>query len=500
MNETNANLKKMLQWGIALSAAAAWVAVLILALSGWKKWSVWIIFLVLFIAIVLTVCVLIQRRMLFQPIEELTDVVANWDSTAPEDLEKQIGALPGPLGELGGAFYDQMSEVERRMTDMEETVRTQTTREVRDEIAENICRSLLPRTLKDFPSRSAFEVAGLVQPGQRKYRIFYDYFFIDSALLCVAIGQVEGKGVEASMFLSQAQTLIRGRIRLGRSLEETMNDVNAQLYDYGGQGEVRALVGTLDTAMGNFTFVNSGCCLPQLMRNNERYEKVVSMVSTPLGVNQNVSYRAEEFRLRQGDHIFFYTEGLEMAQDASGTAFGDQALREALNRSRGIKEPKDCLTQIAAEAAAFLPSDDAHAGYGALLLEYRKGEKELAHCRVPGTPDYAGEVLNFLKSRLDDNGIQRKHYARIAVLLDELFALCCQELEEDEEITVECGVAPDAQSVNIWLSGHFHGKDPLMETRTGPLAQSAAFIQEQGDFVSFQPGEETDAVSVICFL
>ena len=34
MNPTNPNLKNALQGGVILSAAAAWVAVLILALSG----------------------------------------------------------------------------------------------------------------------------------------------------------------------------------------------------------------------------------------------------------------------------------------------------------------------------------------------------------------------------------------------------------------------------------------------------------------------------------
>ncbi len=134
------------------------------------------------------------------------------------------------------------------------------------------------------------------------------------------------------------------------------------------------------------------------------------------------------------------------------------------------------------------------------MLEYRKGEKELSYCRVPGTPDYAGDVLTFIKNQFDENRIQRKHYARIAVMVDELFALCCRCLEKDEELTVECGVSPDAESVTIRITGPVRGKNPLAEAQTGPSGQAVEFIQNQGDYVRFKAGEEYDAISVVCFI
>ena len=89
--------------------------------------------------------------------------------------------------------------------------------------------------------------------------------------------------------------------------------------------------------------------------------------------------------------------------------------------------------------------------------------------------------------------------ARIAVLVDELFALCCRKVPDEEELDVECGVAPDAQSVTIRITGSFEGKDPL-EENDGPALQSADYIQNHGDYISFKPGEEQDSISVVCFL
>ena len=500
MKPNAVNLKKMMLWGIGLSAGVAWLAAAALCLTGWLPKITWAVLLLFLVAVVLTVCAWTLHRMLFGPMDEICDLVANWGNTVPEDLEKQLKAIPGPVGALGEVFHGQMAEVERRLVTIAETTREETERTVRAEIAENICRTTLPQVLKEYPSRQYFEVAGLVRPGQREHSVFYDYFYIDPGLLCVSIGQVPDQSVSAALYMMAAQSAIRSRLRLGRSVAEAMSDVNAEMYDFGARGEIRALVGTLDAAMGFFSFVNAGVCVPLLMRNGERYEKLDSAVSTPLGRNQNVSYRTEEFRMKQGDRLFLYTEGLEAAQDQQGVSFGEQELRTALNRTRSRKEPEQSLRLLADEAAAFCLTDDAHPGYAALLLEYRKGEKDLAHCRVPGTPEHAGEVLDFLKTRLEDNGIQRRHYARIAVMVDELFSLCCQKLEGGEDITVECGAAPDAQSVTIRISGPFHGQDPLSGNQNGPYGLAVDYIQHQGEYISFKPGEERDAVSVVCFL
>ena len=123
-------------------------------------------------------------------------------------------------------------------------------------MAEEICASALPQVLPDIPSRAHFEVNGLIEQGMGRDCRFYDYFFIDPGLLCIVLGQTPGGGVAEALFMVIAQTTIRSRLRQGRSLEETMADVNTQLYDLGSQFSLNALVATLSTADGRFTYVN----------------------------------------------------------------------------------------------------------------------------------------------------------------------------------------------------------------------------------------------------
>ena len=140
-------------------------------------------------------------------------------------------------------------------------------------------------------------------------------------------------------------------------------------------------------------------------------------------------------------------------------------------------------------------------GYAALLLEFQKGDKELAHCEVPGKPECAKEVMAFLKKQFADNGIAQRFYARSAVIVDEMFALCCRRAVREDTIMVECGVAPDAQMVNIRITAVLGGVSPLEAPAEKPAEEAIQFVQNNADFITFNAGEgERDTLSVVCFL
>ena len=134
------------------------------------------------------------------------------------------------------------------------------------------------------------------------------------------------------------------------------------------------------------------------------------------------------------------------------------------------------------------------------VLEYRKGDKELAHCIVPAMPAAAGEVMEFLKKRFEDNGIQRRHYARVAVLVDEMFALFCRCCGSGDTVMVECGIAPDGQSATIRMSAPLGGRNPMECSDDAVTAASADFIRGQVDYLTFKAREEGDTLTAVCFL
>ncbi len=437
------------------------------------------------------------RRTLLHPLAALRRRLD--DGAAPEALRQ--AASGGAAGAVAEAAAGRVEALEQELAQVREATAAETEARVRRDLAGELCRSALPQRLRESPATATFALAGAVEPGQAPSCTFYDYFFIDPGLLCIMVGQVPGEGIAEALYMVVAQTTIRSRLRMGRSLVETMADVNLQLYDQGARQSLCALVATLNTANGAVSYVNAGGALPLLLRSGERYEWLEAPVYAALGMNENVAYRAGSLRLRQGDRLFLQTAGLGEMRGRDGTAFREQELRAVLNRSRSrAREPEEILRFTADEAAAFCPSDAGRIGYAALVLEYRKGDKELAHCEVPAVPSSAGQVTAFLNQRFADNGIRRRDYARVAVLVDELFALCCRCCAPEATVITECGIAPDGQSVTIRMRAPLGGRDPLEAADDDVTGSAAEFIRSQVDYLTFKAGEEQDTLTAVCFL
>ena len=170
-----------------------------------------------------------------RPLEQLYQALSG--QRAPMDQlvqqAQEVPGLPGAVMEVGCGAGS--GEAERRMEQLQATADRQAQQTVRRQLTEELCRSALPQVLRDSPATAAFSLAGRVEEGQALSCTFYDYFFIDPGLLCIMVGQVPGDGITEALYMVVAQTTIRSRLRMGRSLVETMADVNTQLYDQGGQ-------------------------------------------------------------------------------------------------------------------------------------------------------------------------------------------------------------------------------------------------------------------------
>ena len=87
---------------------------------------------------------------------------------------------------------------------------------------------------------------------------------------------------------------------------------------------VTALIGFLDLRNGVFSFVNAGHTLPLLVSDEVSFVKQKN--NTVLGKFQNALFDRQEIRLKMGDSIFLYTDGITEAKDADGKIYGDDRL------------------------------------------------------------------------------------------------------------------------------------------------------------------------------
>ncbi len=450
--------------------------------------------------LVCALCViLLMREVVLVPFRKLAELTGQLGQLDAGELRLQAESISGKAGRAAMAVADFAAAEERMAEERPEDTDAEKTYKQR--VVDEICSSLLPQSLKDNAVGLSFALAGGIRQGVRRSCAFYDYFFLDDSTLCLVVGQVPGSGIAEALFAVVAQTAIRSRLRMGRSLIETMSDVNAQLYDLGGRNSVCAMVGVLNTVSGRFTFVNAGGALPLLMRSEERFEWLKTPVYAELGVNESVSYRSELLRLNQGDRLFLYTADLGEMENREGERFAEEELAAALNRSRSrTRSMEELLRYVQDEAAAFCESGDDVLSSAGLALEYKKGSRDYVFTTVRGTPENAADVTEFLRRTLEEGGIPPRDRAGLILLADEQFALCCRVCEPEADVKVACAILREEETIHLRMFAPMGGRDPLESGEGTAEANAADYIRTHSLRTSFEAGIGRDMAEIVCRL
>lgn len=188
----------------------------------------------------------------------------------------------------------------------------------------------------DFTPFNALEQVKLnaaMRPAKEVGGDFYDMFMIDDTHMCFLIADVSGKGVPAAIFMSMAKTHIKNYATLGLPLAEVAERSNNQLCYKNETGMfVTAFICVLDLETNDVTFINAGHNKPFILDKEGNFKMIDAKANLVFGMMEGVPYREQHFTLAKGDCIYMYTDGVTEALNPSQEFFGDDRLREVLNK------------------------------------------------------------------------------------------------------------------------------------------------------------------------
>ena len=431
------------------------------------------------------------------PMRKLNRLAETADDQSPEALRTEAERIGGTPGKAAKALLEAC-EAAGTQTSAQTCADPTAEERYKSAVVDEICASLMPRELKNRLATMSFSLKGGIRPGKRRSCTFYDYFFLDENTVCLSVGQVPGCGIGEALLALVAQTTIRSQLRMGRSLTAAMSDVNAQLYELGGQNSVNALVCVLSTVNGRFSFVNAGGTLPLLMRSEERYVWLNTPVYDPLGANESVAYRSEIMRLSQGDRLFLCTSELGEMQNADGERFRDTELLSVLNRSRNqCRSAEELLNFVQNEASAFCESGEDVLSYAGIALEYIKGNRDFVFTLVRSVPEDAPLVTEFMRKTLEEGKIAPKDQAKHILLTDEMFTLCCRACETETDVKIECAIKPEEGILHLRMFAPMGGKDPLGAGNDDAGGVAANYIRTHTKRATFEAGVGRDMLEII---
>jgi len=203
-------------------------------------------------------------------------------------------------------------------------------------LASNIQGMLLPSV---FPSTPGLSVAALYEPAQKVGGDLYDLIRIDEFRYAVAVADVAGKGIPASLIMAITQSNLGHFARQSDSPLAAVRGLNEVICNETRKEMFVTLVYALvDLEAETLTVVRAGHEAPLLCSRADetagaRVETIKSRGMALGMVDDRIFTRSIEattrpFRL--GDVLLLFTDGIVEAANAKGEEFGGERLREVL--------------------------------------------------------------------------------------------------------------------------------------------------------------------------
>jgi sigma-B regulation protein RsbU (phosphoserine phosphatase) len=223
------------------------------------------------------------------------------------------------------------------------------------EIARDIQRILLP---SEAPVISGFEISGINIPARHVSGDYFDYLTVDDEKLGVAIADVSGKGVPASIIMAICRSVLRSQAAGNPSPADVLQKVNRQLYpDIKEDMFISMAYVILDHVRGTVMLSRAGHDAPIIFEHATGTASPVKPPGMVLGIDSGSVFDriTGDFALtlNRGDCLLLYTDGVTEALDANGDEFGPERMIECVRASAPQGAPA-IVTRLIDELRSFV--------------------------------------------------------------------------------------------------------------------------------------------------
>jgi phosphoserine phosphatase RsbU/P len=212
---------------------------------------------------------------------------------------------------------------------------------------------------EDLPEFAGFELGRVYQAGDGVMAgDFYDMFRVAPSRIVAVIGDVTGRGIEASITAFQAKYLLRVFLRQYRDPAQALEELNTQMAAPDRMEEFISLVVVVfDTDAGTLRFASAGH--PAAWLWHEREVRPLRATGPLLMLDPRGTYHSREITLNAGDLLLLYTDGLAEVRNGD-QIFGEERIANSLRRDPNVAAGVLCknLLETARDFASESLSDD----------------------------------------------------------------------------------------------------------------------------------------------
>ena len=300
---------------------------------------------------------------------------------------------------------------------MQKNLTTETELKVAKDIQEGILSA-------DFPDNDSYAVYANMTAATEVGGDFYDYFPIDETHLAVVIGDVSGHGMAAAMFMTLSKTLIQVYARMNNATDKTFELTNRYLQRSNpAKFFVTSWIGILDLTTGTLSYTNAGHNYPVLIRKGCEPGFLSDKPNFVLGRRRLVRYREKRTKLKPGDKLVLYTDGVTEAQDAAEEFFGDDRLLSVIAREKE-HDQQEIVTAIRQAVNDFENGKDHYDDATILALSF----KDYLHVEPPEskqfylTTETFDSVTEYVTRKCAEAGCDDETVGKLEIATSEILA------------------------------------------------------------------------------
>lgn len=232
------------------------------------------------------------------------------------------------ISQLRDSFGTMQQSLKQYVEELRETTAAKASMESELKVAHHIQMSMLPTS---FPKREGLDLYAEMTPAKAVGGDLFSYV-MQGDHLYICVGDVSGKGVPASLFMSQTTRLFNTFAKEGMMPADIAFRINNELSENNDRCVfVTMFIGLIDLTSGSLDFCNCGHCPPVV---DGAFLKL-TYKNKPLGLMGDLPFEGEHIDNIRGRQILIYTDGLTEAMNPEMVLFGDDRLLQQMATIQG---------------------------------------------------------------------------------------------------------------------------------------------------------------------
>jgi phosphoserine phosphatase RsbU/P len=220
-------------------------------------------------------------------------------------------------------------------------------------IAREIQMGILPADPAAIVKGTALEVHALIEPAREVGGDLYEVLRAAENRVVVALGDVSGKGIPASLFMAVTVTVLRTLARQFREPDEILRRLNDELAEQNPRGmfvTMQCLV--FDLAERRVSCAGAGHHRLAVLSADSPPRLACPSSGRPAGLMLHNLIERESLPLVPGDTFVLFSDGVSEAMNVEEDFYGEERLLTALATVSGAR-PAEIVARVMADVRGF---------------------------------------------------------------------------------------------------------------------------------------------------